>query len=799
MNKLLLLISFVSISAGTLAQSIIRGPYLMVGTPTSMVVRWRTDLPTTTRVQFGTAAGALTQNVTDNSPVTEHVVKITGLTPKTRYFYSIGSVSGTLQGDAGNYFETSPLVGQPGKYRFGVYGDCGTNSAIQAKTRDQMLKYLGDNYLNTWLLLGDNAYGFGTDTEYQSNFFNHYKDSFMKRTPLYPSPGNHDYNNDNFDRQNDHKVPYYDVFSMPTQGEAGGKASETQAFYSYDYGNVHFLSLDSYGREDQATRLYDTLGRQVQWIKADLAANQNKEWVIAYWHHAPFSQGSRNSETDPEMTAIRENFIRILERYGVDLIICGHSHIYERSRLMGGFYQPHNAFNPSKYNYSSSSARYDGTDNSCPYIKSTDNNKGTVYVVSGSAGHLGGRAAEYPHKAMYYSQYEKGGAFLLEVEGNRLDAKWVSEDGEILDKFTMEKNVNKNQNLNLEYGSSVTLTPSFIGKYSWNSGETTKNITVSPKITTEYKVRDEFNCITDAFKINVSTPSTAKISSFTGVATLANVVDLKWTTDYEVKSANFIVERALDGKDFQEVGRVAGAGNSDVAKSYNWTDPSSNSLFNQQTLHYRLKITDTGGGSTYSQIIRVDIQLSKLTSKFSSFTGTADVGNNVTLKWTTEFENNSSHFIIESSIARSGFKPVGNVPAAKNAAQPKSYEWMDQTSSNVVNRDSLFYRLKLLDLAGDSTFSNVLAIKVQMVSKAVDIEIMPNPSMANAVQLRLTGKTSAACKLILTDPSGKTISTRQSTLTNQAVPFLPENAAPGLYFLEVVIGETRIVKKVVVY
>ncbi len=694
MKKTLLITILTLLSLTGQAQTLIRGPYLMVGTPSSMVVRWRTDEPANSRVQYGTSAGSLSQNVTDNALVTEHEVKLTGLVSQTRYFYNIGSTTSTYQGDAGNYFETSPPAGQQGKYRFGIYGDCGTNSVIQGNTRDRMGAYLGNNYMNAWLLLGDNAYSFGTDTEYQSNFFNHYKDTFMKKTPLFPTPGNHDYNNDNFDRQNDHDVPYYKVFSMPANGEAGGYASGTESYYSYDYGNVHFLSLDSYGREDQATRLYDTLGRQVQWIKADLAANQNKDWVVAYFHHPPFSQGSRNSETDPEMTAIRQNFIRILERYGVDLIICGHSHIYERSRLMGGFYENQANFNPVVHNYSTSSGKYDGTDNSCPYVKNPENKRGTVYVVSGSAGHLGARSPDYPHKAMYYSNNDKGGAMLLEVEGNRLDARWIGEDGEIRDQFTMEKDVNKVRSVSLDFGNSVTLTASFVGKYKWNTGETAKSITIAPTLSTEYRVKDELNCIEDVFKVTVGTPLPVKLVSFSGSADVTNVVTLNWSSIYEFKSSHFIVERSIDGLSFQEVGRLSASGNS---------------------------------------------------------------------------------------------------------SQLKTYQWKDETSSNISNHDSLYYRLKMVDIGQKTELSRILAVKIENVRKSVDVEIVPNPASSIAVQMKLAGMEKAACKVSILDKSGRILSEKQMVLTSKPVSFFPDYLPSGLYLVKIVFEGNNIVKKLVIY
>ena len=95
-----------------------------------------------------------------------------------------------------------------------------------------------------------------------------------------------------------------------------------------------------------------------------------------------------------------------MEDYGVDLVICGHSHVYEHTKLIKGYFGKEADFDPKKYNLSSSSALYDGSKNSAPYLKSSKNNKGTVYIVSGSSGALGGHKETYPHDAMYYSNNE---------------------------------------------------------------------------------------------------------------------------------------------------------------------------------------------------------------------------------------------------------------------------------------------------------------------------------------------------------------------------------------------------------
>lgn len=484
---------------------LIRGPYLQVATTNSIVVRWRTDAFARSRVRYGTVAGQLDKSADDSALGTEHIVKLTGLTPGTQYYYSIGGMKDVLQGDQNNYFFTLPTAGKEGVYRIGAFGDCGNNSVNQRNVRNAFINYLGDNYMNAWILLGDNSYPDGADAELQAKFFNIYKDDLLKKYPLFPAPGNHDYHDIEFSAevaQKTHEIAYYRNFSMPVDGESGGVASHSKAFYSFDIGNVHFLSLDSYGKEDNNYRMYDTLGPQVQWVKKDLEANANKQWVVAYWHHPPYTMGSHSSDGVGELAKIRENFIRILERYGVDLVVCGHSHDYERSGLMKGHYGPEASFNAAEHYLSTSNGRYDGS-NACPYIKSSSTNQGTVYVVSGSAGQLGGRSDGFPHNAMQYANDSVGGASIVEVQGNRLDLKWICADGVIRDQFTMMKDVNKTVKVSAKKGETVTLTASFVGGYQWNkSTATTRSITVKARAGKKvYEVKDPYSCVKDVFEV----------------------------------------------------------------------------------------------------------------------------------------------------------------------------------------------------------------------------------------------------------------------------------------------------------
>lgn len=223
---------------------------------------------------------------------------------------------------------------------------------------------------------------------------------------------------------------------------------------------------------------------------------------MAYWHHPPYTMGTHDSDKEAELVKIRENFIRILERNGVDLILCGHSHVYERSKLMSGYYGFEADFDPKKYNKSNSTGLYNGSADSCPYIKNTGS-EGVVYVVSGSAGKLGKTKDSFPHEAMYYSNGDIAGASILEVEGNRLDLKWICSDGRIRDSFTMMKDVNKKTVIKAKRGETVMLTASYNGEYNWSTGERSqKSIQVKPAAgTTKYFVKDQYNCIQDSFEV----------------------------------------------------------------------------------------------------------------------------------------------------------------------------------------------------------------------------------------------------------------------------------------------------------
>lgn len=444
--------ALVSLSIATQAQELLRGPYLQQQTSNSINVKWRTDVAATSKVYYGTDENNLTQSVSGSGTATDHDVAITGLQPFTKYFYKIESNGTVLSGSVSDhYFTTAPTPGTVQPIRVWSIGDFGKGNEKQRAVRDSYLQYSAGTHTDVWLWNGDNAYQNGTDDEYQQKVFDSiygYADLF-KRLPFYPTPGNHDYlsvcgipcNTD--PRQ--HSGPYYDIVTVPTQAEAGGKESDLENYYSFDYGNVHFISLNS--ELGSTTAAYDWNGvysaanfdnaPMKQWLIQDLEQN-TLPWVVAYWHQCPYSKGSHDTDDFWEVyiKAMRENIVPLLESYGVDVIITGHSHVYERSYMLQGHYGLSSTFNPATHMVNGTS----GNETIGEAYTKDSTNKGTVYVVSGNAG-SDESDPEFPHPAMYFSDGGSGvcGSFLMDIYDNKLTGKYLTSSGEIKDQFSIIK------------------------------------------------------------------------------------------------------------------------------------------------------------------------------------------------------------------------------------------------------------------------------------------------------------------------------------------------------------------------
>jgi len=438
-------------------QNIIRGPYLQSPTSHSIIVRWRTDSLVHSRIIYGKSPDSLSYTLEGIVPTTEHKATLTGLSPFTRYYYAVGTSDIILSGpDSLHHFVTAPVPGTAQPIRVWAIGDFGRANNGEREVRDSYIADAGNTHTDVWLWLGDNVYSSGYDWEYQDKVFDsiygfHYVFKYM---PFWPAPGNHDYEviSSIFSPTYPptHTGPYYDIIDVPTNGEAGGVPSGYELYYSFDYGNVHFISLNSeIGALQNASndwtgiRTDFTGSPMTEWLEADLQAN-DKPWVIAYWHQPPYSKCSQVNSDDTwqfYLIAMREHIVPILDQYGVDLVLCGHSHIYSRSYMIHGHYGFSSTFDTSTMLIDGTSGKMSLGE---PYIKYTTGpqaNKGTVYVIEGNSG--GDDSIALPHHpVMYFADagVHVFGSFILDINGNRLDGKYLrSNTGEILDEFTIFK------------------------------------------------------------------------------------------------------------------------------------------------------------------------------------------------------------------------------------------------------------------------------------------------------------------------------------------------------------------------
>src|ERR1051325_5156585 len=357
-----------------------RGPYLQRGTPNSLIVRWRTSSDTISRIRFGVEPDNLDGLAEDTTPKSEHELLLQGLQPDARYFYAVESSENTLARGPDYFFITPPLGPKP--TRIWVLGDPGTANGNQFAVRDAYYNFTGARHTDLWLMLGDNAYSSGTDEQYQQAVFNVFPE-MLRKSVLWPTIGNHDTYTD-FTMTD---FPYLHIFSLPVQGEAGGVASGTKRYYSFNHGNIHFVCLDSMSSDRSPG------SPMIQWLQQDLIANTNT-WLVAFWHHPPYSKGSHDSDYEGELVEMRQNVVPILENYGVDLVLSGHSHAYERSFLINGHYGPSDSFDVGML-VDGGDGRLEGNG---PYRKTVSGpvpHEGAVYAVAGSSGQISGGSLDH--------------------------------------------------------------------------------------------------------------------------------------------------------------------------------------------------------------------------------------------------------------------------------------------------------------------------------------------------------------------------------------------------------------------
>jgi hypothetical protein len=412
--------------------------------------------------------------------------RLTGLAPQQTYYYSVAG-----QIDASQHFQTPPnsnKAPQDGNTHIWIVGDSGTRTEAghvgEAEgVRDGFAAYNaanGGEAVDLFLMLGDNAYDRGTDAQYQGAVFELYTET-LKQAPVWPTIGNHEMgvgslpafgifnagglsvssNPDSFSDNDpntvDNGMPYFDIFTLPTQGETGGAPSGTEQYYSFDAGNVHVISLDSQlSARDTAQR-----AAMKDWLISDLSSN-TRDWTIVMFHHPPYSRGTHDSDStallmqsfanrlDLPMVDMRVEFTPIFDAYGVDLVYSGHSHNYERSYYLRGHTGNASSFDAATH----AELDANGLPSAGPYAQITSSgfDDRSVYTVAGNSGKAeepNVQITRFPltHPAMVPQLADPAGrrglalrgSVVVDASNTSLRARMVDSNGAVLDEFTITR------------------------------------------------------------------------------------------------------------------------------------------------------------------------------------------------------------------------------------------------------------------------------------------------------------------------------------------------------------------------
>ena len=186
--------------------------------------------------------------------------------------------------------------------RFAVIGDNGTGDTPQYEVAAEMEAYRKAVGFDFVVMMGDNIYGGHKPRDFDRKFEEPYKPMLDAGVKFYACLGNHDDSNE----------VLYKPFNM-----------NGQRYYSFKKGEIQFFVLDSNYMDST----------QLDWIQQQLSES-NAKWKIAYFHHPLYSDGRFHG---PDVD-LRKLLMPIFEKYGMNVVLSGHDHVYERFKPEDGIY-----------------------------------------------------------------------------------------------------------------------------------------------------------------------------------------------------------------------------------------------------------------------------------------------------------------------------------------------------------------------------------------------------------------------------------------------------------------------------
>ena len=364
---------------------IIREPYLQnYSHKGSIHLLLKTKYPSQVRVYYSQHLKSLSMHASDLMVRSDHDLLLQHLKPGIEYYYRLDYYDEKLGWlplhEAHKQFTVPDHRPFHKEFTAWILGDPGTYGAkkFHKKFKHSQLDVL--EALNTFdpfnpdlvFTLGDNVYPYGSEEIFDRAFFNVYG-FVMSQVPFYTSFGNQD--SGIYDKHQIYSIScpetkgvYYDLFSLPTKGEAGGVPSHTEAYYSVDFRSAHFVVLDTVGLECHLLEMLD-------WLEQDLAKVPDHKWKIVMSHHPITDKFFKNSKKLNHLDDHVENlfFTRLsktLNKHKVDLMISGHYHRYQRTYPMVKD-DVHSSFNVRVSE--ANTARY-------------ERGEGIIYIIAGNGG-----------------------------------------------------------------------------------------------------------------------------------------------------------------------------------------------------------------------------------------------------------------------------------------------------------------------------------------------------------------------------------------------------------------------------
>jgi len=227
------------------------------------------------------------------------VILLSGSLSHTAYSQTANGSKVSARAHAG---VTLALPLKDGSVKFAVIGDTGTGTSKQHDVAETMVRYRAAFPYEFALLLGDNMYGSEDAADFEKKFSDPYKQLLAQNVKFYAALGNHD----------QALQTNYVNFNM-----------DGKEYYRFKKGNVAFYALNSNYMDK----------KQVQWLNDELAKDTS-EWKVAFMHHPPYSSGGKHG-SDKQL---REVIEPIFVKYGVNVVLTGHDHFYERIIPQKGIY-----------------------------------------------------------------------------------------------------------------------------------------------------------------------------------------------------------------------------------------------------------------------------------------------------------------------------------------------------------------------------------------------------------------------------------------------------------------------------